>query len=106
MQSRLSEGTQEDVMALCGISRIDDLNTGAATATPITADDSDRECVGLIQQMLAGMGQPGLPNLLSPDYGVFGPRTTAAIQSFRAAQGLPAGDSIDPQCLQTLVQAG
>ena len=55
--------------------------------------------------MLAGMGQAGLPNLLSPDYGVFGPRTTAAVQNFRSALGLPAGNQIDVQCLQALVQA-
>src|SRR5215471_17457448 len=92
-------------MALCGVPRIDDLNSGAASATPITQGDSDQDSVGLVQQMLAGMGQPGLPNLLSPDYGVFGPRTTAAVQNFRAALGLPAGSQIDVQCLQALVQA-
>jgi peptidoglycan hydrolase-like protein with peptidoglycan-binding domain len=90
-------------MALCGIPRIDDLNTNAAGATAIAAGDPDKDSVGLLQQMLAGMGQPGLPNLLSPDYGVFGPRTTTAVQNFRAAQGLPAGEAIDAQCLQTLV---
>jgi hypothetical protein len=36
---------------------------------------------------------------------VFGRRTTAAVQNFRAQQGLPPGDQIDVQCLQTLVQA-
>lgn len=92
-------------MALCGISRIDDLNSGAASATPIGAGDPDKDSVGLVQQMLTGQGQSGLPNLLSPVYGVFGPRTTAAVQNFRAAQGLPAGDQIDAQCMQTLVQA-
>jgi peptidoglycan hydrolase-like protein with peptidoglycan-binding domain len=92
-------------MALCGIPRIDDLNSGTATATSIAEGDTDRDSVGLVQQMLAGAGQTGLPNLLSPDYGVFGPRTTAAVQNFRAQQGLPAGDQIDVQCLQTLVQA-
>ncbi len=55
--------------------------------------------------MLAGMGHSGLPNLLSADYGTFGPRTTAEVRAFRAAQGLPAGEDIDAQCLQTLVQA-
>ena len=90
-------------MALCGISRIDDLNSGAATATAIVPGDPDKDSVGVLQQLLAGMGSPGLPNLLSADYGVFGPRTTAAVQNFRAAQGLAAGDSIDSQCLQALV---
>src|ERR1700740_2804521 len=92
-------------MALCGISRIDDLNSGAAGAAAIGPGDSDKDSVGLLQQMLAGLGSPGLPNLLSPDYGVFGPRTTAAVQSFRVAQGLPVGNSVDSQCFQALVQA-
>jgi len=92
-------------MALCGIPRIDDLNSGAATAISIGAGDSDKDSVGLVQQMLAGMGLPGLPNLLSPDYGVFGPKTTGAVQNFRVAQGLPAGNQVDVQCLQSLVQA-
>jgi peptidoglycan hydrolase-like protein with peptidoglycan-binding domain len=91
-------------MALCGIPRIDDLHCGAATAAPIEAGDPDRDSVGLVQQMLGGLGHAGLPNLLSPDYGVFGARTIAAVEQFRAAQGLPPGSHIDAQCLQTLVE--
>lgn len=91
-------------MALCGIPRIDDLSCGAQGATPICAGDPEKECVGLVQQMLAGMGHTGLPNLLSADYGIFGPRTTAAVRAFRAAQGLPEGDDIDAACLRALVQ--
>lgn len=91
-------------MAPCG-PRIDDLNSGAASATPIGAGDPDSASVGLLQQMLAGQGQTGLPNLLSADYGLFGPRTTAALQTFRVQQGLPAGAQIDAECMQTLVQA-
>ena len=92
-------------MAPCGIPRIDDLNSGTASASPVGPGDADTNCVGLLQQLLAGQGQTGLPNLLSVDYGVFGPRTAAAVQSFRAQQGLPAADHIDAQCLQTLVRA-
>ena len=92
-------------MALCGIPRIDDLNSGAATAVPIGPGDADKDSVGLVQQMLAGLGQPGLPNLLSRDYGILGPRTTAAIQNFRTQQGLPPGNQIDVQCMRSLVQA-
>ena len=91
-------------MALCGIPRIDDLHCGAATAAPIEAGDPDRDSVGLVQQMLGGLGHAGLPNLLSPDYGVFGARTIAAVEQFRAAQGLPPGSYIDAQCLRTLVE--
>jgi|HubBroStandDraft_6_1064221.scaffolds.fasta_scaffold00054_16 hypothetical protein len=91
-------------MALCGISRIDDLNAGAAAANPIGPGDSDSESVGVIQTLLSGQGQGGLPNLLSPDYGIFGPLTSAAVQSFRAQQSLPAGNQVDGQTLQGLVQ--
>lgn len=92
-------------MALCGIPRIDDLNQAAAGATAIGPGDPDTESVGLIQGMLIGQGQKGLPNLLSPDYGKFGPVTTAAVQNFRAQQGLAAGNQVDSQTLQALVQA-
>ena len=92
-------------MALCGISRIDDLNSGAASATAIGPGDPDTESVGVVQQMLTGQGQKGLPNLLSPSYGMFGPLITAAVQNFRTQQGLPAGSQVDVQTLQTLVQA-
>src|SRR5579863_7700413 len=92
-------------MALCGIPRIDDLNQGAAGATAIGPGDSDAESVGLIQGMLIGQGQRGLPNLLSPGYGKFGPATSAAVQNFRVQQGLGAGNQVDAQTLQALVQA-
>ncbi len=91
-------------MALCGIPRIDDLNAGAPSATPIGPGDTDTESVGLIQQMLTGQGQKGLPNLLSPDYGTFGPLTIAAVQNFRAQQGLAAGNQVDSLTFQTLVK--
>jgi hypothetical protein len=89
-------------MARCGITRIDDLNAGAA-ASPIGPGDADRESVGVIQSLLACHGQKGLPNLLSPDYGVFGPRTSAAVERFRVQQSLPAGNDVDAQTLQALV---
>jgi hypothetical protein len=92
-------------MALCGIPRIDDLNQGAAGATAVAPGDQDTESVGLIQGMLIGQGQKGLPNLLSPDYGKFGPATTAAVQNFRVQQGLAVGSQVDAQTLQALVQA-
>lgn len=91
-------------MARCGIARIDDLNAGAA-ASPIGPGDGDRESVGVIQSLLAGHGQKRLPNLLSADYGVFGPRTSAAVGSFRVQQSLPPGNDVDAQTLQALVLA-
>lgn len=92
-------------MALCGISRIDDLNAGAAAVSPIGPGDPDNESVAVIQNLLTGQGQKGLPNLLSPDYGSFGPLTSAAVQSFRAQQSFPAGNQVDAQTLQGLVQS-
>jgi hypothetical protein len=92
-------------MALCGISRIDDLNAGVTTANPIGPGDPDKESVGVIQNLLTGQGLKGLPNLLSPDYGTFGPLTSAAVLSFRAQQSLPAGNQLDAQALRALVQA-
>jgi hypothetical protein len=82
-------------MMLCGVSRIDDLH-GGAPAGPIGPGEEDRNSVGIVQQMLAGMGLRGLPNLLSPDYGMFGPRTMAAVR---------AGCDVDSECLRALVQA-
>ncbi|MFZ1008839.1 MAG: hypothetical protein WAN65_18515, partial [Candidatus Sulfotelmatobacter sp.] len=82
-----------------------DLNLGTAGATPIVPSDPDTESVGLIQGMLIGQGQRGLPNLLSPDYGIFGPATSAAVQNFRVQRGLGAGNQLDAQTLQALVQA-
>ncbi len=92
-------------MALCGISRIDDLSRDDANVVPIGPGEADRDSVGVVQLMLAGMGLRGLPNLLSPDYGLFGPRTMAAVQTFRLQQGLPAGSAVDGQCFKALVQA-
>lgn len=92
-------------MAVCGISRIDDLNRGAAGVIPLGPGEDDRESVGVVQQMLAGMGLRGLPNLLSPDYGMFGPQTMAAVQTFRLQQGLRPGCDVDGECLKALAQA-
>jgi hypothetical protein len=92
-------------MALCGISRIDDLHAGTAAAIPIGPGDPDKQSVGLIQDLLTGQGQKGLPNLLNPNYGSYGPLTSAAVQNFRAQLSLPAGNQVDVQTLQGLVQA-
>jgi hypothetical protein len=90
-------------MAPCGIPRIDDLNTGTATATAIGPGDPDRQSVQVIQSLLSGQGTSGMPNLLNADYGVFGPMTSTAVQNFRARNGLPAGDQVDATTLQALV---
>jgi hypothetical protein len=92
-------------VAKCGIERIDNLNAGVAPCAPIGPRDHDAESVGVIQSLLAGHGQKGLPNPLSPSFGLFGPVTTQAVRNFRAQQGLPPADVIDSSALQRLVQA-
>jgi hypothetical protein len=91
-------------MALCGIPRIDNLNVGAASAKAIGPGDPDRESVGVIQGLLAGHGG-NVPNLLSPHYGIFGELTSAVVLRFRAQHSLPAGNEVDAQTLQSLVQS-
>jgi peptidoglycan hydrolase-like protein with peptidoglycan-binding domain len=59
----------------------------------------------VIQDLLTGQGQKGLPNLLSPDYGSFGSLTGAAVKGFRTQHSLPAGNQVDSQTLQRLLQS-
>jgi len=91
-------------VALCGISRIDDLMAGVAAAAGIGAGDPDREAVQVVQSLLTGQGEKGLPSLLSADYGLFGGVTAAGVNSFRARVGLPAGSQIDSKVFQSLVK--
>jgi peptidoglycan hydrolase-like protein with peptidoglycan-binding domain len=92
-------------MASCGVHRIDDMNHGLAPAQVIGPGDSDRDSVGVIQDFLTGHGMRGLPNVLSPAYGTFGPMTAQAVHSFCADQGLPAQDTVDALALQKMVKA-
>ena len=92
-------------MAQCGIPRVDSLLSGATGVAPIAPGDQDRSAVGAVQDLLTGLGQRGMPGLLSPDYGVFGPATSGAVRNFRQQQNLPPQDSVDSQALQTMVQA-
>ncbi len=91
-------------MVACGIPRIDDLNRGVADAAPISPGDADRQAVGAVQDLLAGQRARGMPSLASSAYGLFGPATTQAIASFRAANGLPSGSTVDAPTLQALVR--
>lgn len=92
-------------MASCGIQRIDDMNSGLASAAPIGPGDPDRDSVGVIQDFLAGHGITGMPNVLSIAYGTFGPVTTQAVRQFRSGQSLPPQDSVDTDALQRMVSA-
>ena len=89
---------------LCGIARIDQLLSGASTA-PVTAAETDARAIGAIQDLLTGLGFPGLPTVLSPVYGSFGPKTVAAAASFREQSSLPASDGVDTLMLGKMIAA-
>lgn len=91
-------------MARCGIARIDRLlSPGGSGVAAIGPGDADREAVGAIQELLTGHGARGLPNLLSPEYGLFGPHTTDALASFCALQGLPENNQVGAVTLHHMV---
>ena len=91
-------------MAPCGIERIDRLlSPKGGVVAALGPGDADREAVGAIQDLLTGHGARGLPHLLSPDYGLFGPHTTDALSSFCAQQGLPTRNQVDAATLQHMV---
>ena len=92
-------------MARCGIDRIDNLCAGTASAAPIAPGDPDKESVGVIQDFLTAHGQRGLPNLVGPGYGTFGPLTSQALQNFCVQQGLPVRDQVDGAMLQKIIQS-
>lgn len=95
-------------MALSGIAAIDDLLNGGGA--PILTGSTDRDAVGLVQDLLSCQGVAGMPGLTSPNRGSFGPVTTKAIRKFQKDQGLPAlpaGDetvaTVDADTLGALV---
>jgi N-acetyl-anhydromuramyl-L-alanine amidase AmpD len=88
--------------ASCGIPRIDQLFASAVIA-PITPAETDPSATGAVQDLLTGLGFPGLPTVLSSGYGVFGPKTQAAVASFRQQQGMEPASSVDCATLQKMV---
>lgn len=88
--------------AVCGVARIDELLAGAST-TPVTSAETDARAIGAIQDLLTGLGFAGLPTLLSPAYGTFGPKTGAAIQSFRQSNGLPHSEDVDAEMIRKMI---
>jgi peptidoglycan hydrolase-like protein with peptidoglycan-binding domain len=96
-------------MAACGIPSIDTLFSGGA-GTPLATGAPDRDAVGLLQELLAGHGFPGMPELSHASRGVFGPATTRAVRGFQQRAGLPlvppddvATGTVDGATLRALV---
>jgi peptidoglycan hydrolase-like protein with peptidoglycan-binding domain len=91
-------------MAMSGLTRIDGLFGGAPAVQPVGPGDADKDSVGAIQDLLRGQGQPSMPTPLAPDYGLFGAKTTAAVNGFRNANGLQTSDIVDVEMMKALVQ--
>lgn len=88
----------------CGIPRIDQLMKDVA-APALNLAESDPPAVGAVQDLLTGLGFSGLPTVLSAAYGVCGPKTTAAVGSFRQQQALPQSAEVDAALLRKMVAA-
>lgn len=96
-------------MARCGIQAIDELFDGGAAA-PLLTGSTDRQAVGLVQDLLSIAGTNGMPGESSPNYGLFGPTTTRAVRDFQRARGLALHPdekvaSVDTETLKALAAA-
>jgi peptidoglycan hydrolase-like protein with peptidoglycan-binding domain len=88
-------------MAKCDIPRIDALLDGQGLS--FAAGETDRDAVGAVQDLLLCHGAEGLPGLLSPAHGAFGPLTTRRIREFQAAAALAQTGTVDAATLRELV---
>lgn len=86
----------------CGVQRIDNMIAGAL-ANPIAPGDSDRDAVGVIQDLLLGHGFRSLPSLLSPQRGLFGGATTDAVRAFQSRCSLPPTSQVDQATLNRMI---
>jgi hypothetical protein len=93
-------------MADTGVARIDKLFAGDDTQR-IALGDSEKEAVGMIQDLLSGHGRK-MPGVREADWGTFGPKTRAAVLAFRKSVDLPAAKKsdgiVDAATLQALVR--
>jgi N-acetyl-anhydromuramyl-L-alanine amidase AmpD len=87
-----------------GIPRIDQLLAGTS-AQPLTDSDTDRLAIGALQDLLTGLGFSGLPTVLSSTYGVYGPKTVAAVASFRQQQAIAEAPGVDGAMLKKMLAA-
>jgi hypothetical protein len=88
-------------MAETGIPKIDQLLSGAGA--PVAPGDSDSGSVGIVQDLLRGLGFTNLPGVLGASRGVFGPQTTNAVRTFQQTCGLPANGSVDRPTLEQMI---
>ncbi len=80
---------------------IDDLLGGKGN--PI-GPDADATAVGAVQDLLRGHGFSKMPGPGDAGRGQFGPATTKALADFRAAHGLPPGETVDQAALRQLIE--
>jgi hypothetical protein len=91
-------------MAATGIVKIDELLNGAgAQAAPVASGDSDSDAVGIVQDLLRGIGFTHLPGVLGAARGVFGPQTTDAVRTFQQSCGLQPSGSVDRATLEQMI---
>lgn len=88
-------------VAACGIVALDRL-LGDETAPPIQPEA--REAVAAVQALLIGHGYQGLPTLLAPSCGMFGPRTLDALRHFQTSQRLDLTGAMDHSTVTQLVK--
>ena len=88
-------------MATTGISKIAELLAGSGS--PIGPDDTDGDAVGIVQDLLLGLGFSGLPGVLGTSRGRFGPRTAASVRTFQDTCGLPVTGEVDRSTLQAMI---
>ena len=84
-----------------GIARIDALCDGQGPA--IDGNEPSADAVGAIQDLLAGHGFLGLPNIMASNYGRYGSKTAAAVQTFQTKHGLPVNGNVDTATLISLL---
>ena len=91
-------------MSRCGLDRVDALFESDPAARPLAAGDCDAESAGAVQDLLRAHGYSTLPTLLSSDFGLYGPKTAAAVRDFRSRNGLPPADAVDGEMLRKLLE--
>ena len=84
-----------------GLKRIASLLSGT-DPRPLSA--ADVEAVGMVQDLLTGLGFQGLANIFSPDYGVLGPMTTSSVQQFQQKSGLQSTGLLDAETLKRMLE--